>query len=501
MPRHSVGSVGLSGGVPSLRMTVSDGRPPNVAGEFVLYWMTSARRAAWNFALDQGIAWARSLKRPLVVVESLTCGGRWDSDRHHAFVLQGMRDNRQAFARSPIGYYPFVERTASEGNAFLAALAKRACVIIEDNFPRPASFLEMHAVECRTERIDSNGLLPLQATERAYPTAFAFRRFLQKNMPDHWLDRPSAKPLARLKLPPPIAFPATLARRWPQASPELLETACESLRELPIDHAVRPVATQGGSATAHRTLRRFIESGLPCYAADRNHPDAEAASGLSPYLHHGHISAHEVFWAIAESEDWTPGRASDRATGSREGWWGLGSNAEAFVDQLVTWRELGYNMARHVAAHDRFESLPDWAQATLAKHARDHRPVVYSPTRLEAAETDDPVWNAAQRQLRCDGMIHNYLRMLWGKRVVEWTRRPRDAAAILIELNNRYALDGQDPNSYSGVFWILGRYDRPWGPERPIYGRIRYMSSQNAFRKLRMKEYLARYGAHSPLTS
>lgn len=165
-----------------------------------------------------------------------------------------------------------------------------------------------------------------------------------------------------------------------------------------------------------------------------------------------------------------------------------------FSTQLITWREVGYNFCAKREDYGRFESLPDWAQKTLQKHARDERAYVYTLEKFEAGETHDPLWNAAQRQLVREGRIHNYLRMLWGKKILEWSASPRDAAANLIHLNNKYALDGRDPNSYSGIFWCLGRYDRPWRPERPIFGTIRYMSSENTARKFSVKNYLREYG-------
>jgi deoxyribodipyrimidine photo-lyase len=160
----------------------------------------------------------------------------------------------------------------------------------------------------------------------------------------------------------------------------------------------------------------------------------------------------------------------------------------------VTWRELGFNMCRYRDDYDSYESLPDWARATLDEHTADPRPYLYTPDEFEAAETHDPLWNAVQRQLVREGIIHNYLRMLWGKKILEWSPTPRDALRTMIELNNKYALDGRDPNSYSGVFWVLGRYDRPWGPVRPVFGRIRYMTSKNTARKVRLKKYMERFG-------
>ena len=191
-------------------------------------------------------------------------------------------------------------------------------------------------------------------------------------------------------------------------------------------------------------------------------------------------------------EGWL-GDTPQKATGGREGWWGVGANAEAFLDQLITWRELGFNFSSKRDDYNVFESLPAWALTTLEAHESDDREWIYDLGTLEHSRTHDPLWNAAQRELVSEGRMHNYLRMLWGKKVLEWTRTPQDAMAILIELNNRYALDGRDPNSYAGISWVLGRYDRPWAPERDVYGVIRYMSSANTVKKLRMKGYLARW--------
>src|SRR5262249_28747308 len=207
------------------------------------------------------------------------------------------------------------------------------------------------------------------------------------------------------------------------------------------------------------------------------------------------VAADAVVARVLQGEGWAPVDLAVGAPGRRAGWWGVSAAAEAFLDQLVTWRELGYGFAFHRPHdHDRYESLPAWARQTLARHAADRRPHRYALDQLAAAATHDPLWNAAQTQLLREGRIHNYLRMLWGKKVLEWSRSPRAALAALIELNNRYALDGRDPNSYSGIFWTLGRFDRPWGPERPVFGTVRYMSSDSLQRKLHVKQYLRTYG-------
>jgi len=183
-------------------------------------------------------------------------------------------------------------------------------------------------------------------------------------------------------------------------------------------------------------------------------------------------------------------KLAEKPTGRREGWWNMSQGAEAFLDQLITWRELGFNMCWSNDSYTKYESLPQWARTTLEEHRHDTRRWVYPLARLESASTHDPLWNAAQRQLVRTGTIHNYLRMLWGKKILEWSASPQDALEHMIELNDKYALDGRDPNSYSGIFWVLGRYDRAWGPERPVFGKIRYMSSENTARKVDVESYL-----------
>jgi deoxyribodipyrimidine photo-lyase len=198
--------------------------------------------------------------------------------------------------------------------------------------------------------------------------------------------------------------------------------------------------------------------------------------------------------AIAAEHDFGPDRLGPQRSGAREGFWNLPASVEAFLDELVTWRELGLNFCTHRRDGDRFESLPAWALRTIAAHADDPRPVLYDHATLEAAHTHDALWNAAQRQLRHTGVMHNYLRMLWGKLVLTWSPRAEQAVHALVELNNRWSLDGRDPNSYSGIFWVFGRYDRAW-PVRPVFGALRCMTSDSTRRKLRVRAYLERWAA------
>jgi deoxyribodipyrimidine photo-lyase len=479
------------------RITAVNDAPVAPRGAYVLYWMIAARRAVHSFALDHAIARATELGRPLLVFEPLRAGYAWASDRHHAFVLQGMADNARAFAAAQVTYLPYVEPAHGDGKGLLTALARRACLVVTDE--QPGFFLPHMvaaagaALAVRLEQVDGNGILPLRASDRAFPTAVTFRRHLQKTVAPYLLDAPAADPLADLpRVVRNAEPPAAALRRW-RSSLALVAPTPAALAAIAIDHTVAPVAYAGGARAAAEVLDDFIDHKLARYGDGHNHPDDDAASGLSPYLHFGHVSAHDVVARVWRSARWNPSRLAERATGSREGWWGVPAGPEAFLDEVITWRELGYGFCFHRADYDRFASLPDWAKRTLTEHARDPRPVVYTRRALEAAETDDEVWNAAQRQLVADGRIHNYLRMLWGKKILEWSKTPRTALATLIELNNKYAVDGRDPNSYSGIFWTLGRFDRPWAPIRPIFGSIRYMSSASTLRKLHLRDYLARW--------
>jgi deoxyribodipyrimidine photo-lyase len=462
--------------------------------------MTAARRPGWNFGLQRAVEYCREFGRPLVVLEALRAGYPYASDRIHSFVLEGMADNLRAFGKSRALYFPYIEPAAGHGKGLLEALAANACAVVTDDFP---CFFLPRMVEAAgrklrvlLEAVDSNGLLPLSEGAEAFPTAYAFRRFLQKRLPLHLTQVPEAHSLRALPDLPPPQIPAELVRRWSPVKPGELRHPARLAASLPVRHDVGPAPVRGGPSAAGALLAQFVGDRLERYEEDRNQPSLEATSGLSPYLHFGHISAHEVFSAVAAIEGWSPGRLGLRADGKKSGWWGMSAPAEAFLDQVVTWRGLGYSFcARRPEDYAGLASLPTWARATLKKHGPDLRPHSYTAEQFEAAGTHDLLWNAAQRQLLREGRIHNYLRMLWGKKILEWTRDPEEALDVMVRLNDTYALDGRDPNSYAGILWCLGRHDRPWGPERAVYGTVRYMSSENAARKFHLGPYLERYRA------
>lgn len=483
-----------------LRLRVRVDRPPAADRDFVLYWMTAARRPGWNFALERALWWARALGRPLVVFEPLRAGYRWASDRHHRFVIDGMADNARAFAGRPVTYFPYLEAKPGDGAGLLAALSARAAVVVGDEapmffLPRMLAAAERQ-VACRFETVDSCGLLPLEAEPRAWPRAHSFRRALQRLLPAHFEVWPVEDCLDGVELPRLAALPDEITRRWPAAT--ALDRAAHVERTMAIDHTVAPVEAVGGHVAGTARLHAFVDRRLARYDEERNKPGAGGSSGLSPWLHFGHVSAHQVFEAVAAREQWNPGRIAAKVTGARAGWWGMSAAAESFLDELVTWRELGWQFCHAEPRYAEYESLPDWARLTLAEHRGDPRPELYSPAELEAAQTADRLWNAAQNELRRDGVIHNYLRMLWGKKILEWSKTPEQALAVMVEQNNKWAIDGRDPNSYSGIMWVLGRFDRAWGPERPIFGKIRYMTSDSTRRKYDVRGYVDAYADWQP---
>ena len=483
--------------VPSSRIHPCNSAAFNGHGEYVLYWMIANRRRHWNFSLQRAVHWATELRKPLLIVEALCCDYPWASARIHTAILEGMRDNLNAFEGSGAHYVPFVERSSTQGKGMVASLARHACIVITDDYPafEIPRWIEAAAKQSQVlmEKVDSNGIFAMRATDRVFTTAHSFRRFLQKNLPEHLEAFPVVDPLDGVELPRlhrsfSLSEQCSSATRGELSAPRILAGT------ISIDQTVQPVKSfESGSIAARNRLKAFVRDRLPSYARDRNDPDADASSGLSSDLHFGHVSAHEVFHAVMSAVRWSPGKLSRDSTGSRENWWRAGTNAEAFLEQFVTWRELGFNACALLPDYDRYRSLPTWAQKTLTAHSADRRPALYSRAQFESAETHDTLWNAAQIQLLREGRIHNYLRMLWGKKILEWSRNPEEALETMIHLNNKYALDGRDPNSYSGIFWILGRYDRPWGPERPVFGTLRYMSSENTARKLHVRDYIRRY--------
>lgn len=483
----------------SLRVFKRNGAEVNPEGDYVLYWMSINRRLEYNFALEYAVAYANKLNKPLLIYEGLSCDIPWASDRTHTFLVQGMRENQEFCTANGFNFYSYLEQRPAEGSGLVEALAERACLVIADEYPvyiiRPYNRLMARKVSVPYIAIDSNGIIPMAKSDKAAYSAYIFRKLMQKTFVQAWQHQPKERPLDDLKNRDTITLPSAFLDRYPDATPYYADIST-SIANLPIDHSVKALKISGTREAALNEMNHFITHRLQKYAEFRNEPDENAASSLSPWLHYGKISAHEVTAAAISKQPsgWTLDDITYQ-NGSRDGFFGGHDYVGSFLDELITWREVGFHFCHHVPNYDKFESLPDWAIETLREHASDPREHIYTFEEFEQAKTHDPIWNAAQRQLVRDGIIQNYLRMLWGKKILEWTPSPETALDYLIELNNKYAIDGRDPNSYSGIFWILGRFDRPWGPERPIYGKIRYMTSDSTAKKIKLKQYLKEYAS------
>jgi len=482
----------------SYRVFKRNDKDVNKEGQYVLYWMQINRRLHYNYALEYAVAWANKLGKPLLIFEALSVDYPWRTARTHHFILQGMAEHHSILKDSPYNYYSFLEKNAGDYPTLFMELASKACAVVTDEYPifimrkRNESIPKKLDVPYIT--VDSNGIIPMAVSKNAPYSAFIFRKTMQKHFKSCFEAAPKEYPLEDLKNRDAISLPEKITKTYPEAG-QLYDDISSFISTLDIDQAVKPIKLHGSREAGLEKMNRFIEFDLTAYGEDRNDPDKKATSGLSPWLHFGKISEYEVVKKALEKQPsgWNLDQLSPQQ-GKRDGFFGGNAGIEAFLDEVITWREVGFHFAHHTPNYDQFESLPDWAQQTLLEHEADQREVIYTYEQLANSETDDDIWNAAQRQLVKEGIIHNYLRMLWGKKVLQWTPDVRTALEYLIKLNNTYAIDGRDPNSYSGIFWIFGRFDRAWGPERKIFGKIRYMTSDSTRKKIQLKEYLQLYG-------
>lgn len=444
------------------------GGPQNPRGEFVLYWIQGIRRLEGNGALEFAIGEANRARHPVVVFETARPDDPGASDRLHAFVLQGSSGNREAAARRGLSYLFHLPRSGKDADAALDAVAARASLIVTDDVPVRPLRARTEAFARRSPapliRFDGNGLMPMRAFPGEQYSARFFRDRAHRLLADCWS---AVRPID-----PAVQRPVDLGLEpWEGEDPVAAAATCA------VDHGVPPVAARGGRAEALVVLDRFLEERLEGYAARRGR-EADRTSGLSPWIHEGWIGAEEiarrVLFSGAPAED-----------------------VEAFLEQLIIRRELSFNLCHFNAQHDSLAALPAWALRTLRSHEGDRRAPLYDDATLEEGETADPVWNLAQQQLRATGTMHNYLRMLWGKRVLEWTETPEDAHRFLVRMHERWALDGRDPNTHAGILWCFGKHDRPWAPERPVYGTIRYMSSEATRKKVDLRAIARTLGRDS----
>ena len=461
---------------------------PRKSGEFVIYWMQTTLRAHDNFGLNYAIAQADALGVPVLVYHGLRHDYPWASDRLHTFVLESVVDLYAGFAEKGIQYAFYLDNRLPAAIAHdcahsqaggtpgarspLVQLADRAALVVTDFFPTFHIPRQVERLRQKTATpviaVDSSTVVPMAFHTKEHLSARGIRPVLHAALPEYLL--PVSNPLPRVRTP--VALPFAPCQPTAALIPSLV-AGCA------IDHAVPPAREiRGGTSAARARLQRFLQLGLHRYADQRNDPNQpDAVSGMSPYLHFGNVSIHEVLLAA-------------RATGPA-------AQYEKFQDEALTWRELSHNFAYFNNSHRTVDAIPAWARAELQQHEPDPRPVLYDLDTLEQARTGDELWNACQRAYLWDGTMPNALRMLWGKAVLAWTRNAGECLRILEHLNNKYSLDGRDPNSYAGIMWTFGKFDRPFY-RRPIYGTVRYQSLKTAKDKFDVKAYLARY-ASGPL--
>jgi deoxyribodipyrimidine photo-lyase len=452
------------------RVRVLNSKPPAAKGEFVLYFCQIFRRADDNAALEYAIARANELGVPCVVYQSLRPDYPFASDRFHTFVLEGARDMEARLEARGIRHLFFLPRTPAEARGKLAQLASRASLVVSDDSPAfivPQQNAALAArAPCTYVVIDDCAVVPLSLFPKE---EFAARTLRPKfhRVKDQWLlPLHSEKP--RVASPSSLEVPFELTRLASADIPSLV-ASCD------IDHAVGAVSEfPGGQSAAEERLARFLRRKMGAYAADRNEPSRDATSHLSPYLHFGMISARRV---ALEVQAW----AAEH---------GPNESSEGFLEQLLVRRGLAYNFANCNRQHQTYESIPAWAKTTLEDHRNDKRPSLVTREQLERAASPDEVWNAAQLELRTRGVVHNYVRMLWGKLPITWFADPQQAFETLVYLNDKYALDGRDPDGYASIAWCFGLHDRPW-PTHPCFGKVRTMTSKSARSKLDLDGYLS----------
>ncbi len=451
-------------GIELRRVVVLDGEP-RAKGEYVLYWMQANRRARQNVALDEAIREANALGLPVVVYEGLRPDYPEANARIHTFVVEGMRDNARDAERRGLKYVAYVPPVGRVDRRAIARLAERAALVVTDDAPafifRDQTKALAEKIDCPLVAFDACGVVPIREMTKREWSAATIRPKIRRLLPVYLRKHPEAKAKhdgTRLDLDFDIA---TDVERL---------SVDEIVAASGVDASVAPSPLyRGGRKHALARLKHFLAKLFDGYAEGRNDAGVETTTRLSAYLHFGHIGALEL--ALAASDADAPRQDKD-----------------VFLEELIVRRELCYNFCHFEPKHTRVSSLPDWARKTLDKHKDDPRQKV-TAREIESGETYDEIWNLGQRELLATGEIHNAARMLWGKKILEWSKTPQKAVDTMIRLHHRYALDGRNPATYTNILWILGLHDRAWGPERPIFGTVRFMSSDAFRRKHDVKAY------------
>jgi len=431
---------------------------PVKKGSFVLYWMQASMRASQNHALEYAVAEANRLSLPAAVCFVLADSYIHASKRHFAFMLEGLAETEKHLSSRGI---PLAILRGTPSAAVAGAAGSAALVVTDRGYTRLQRSWRAETAKSlgvRFVQVESDVAVPVEtASPKEEYSAATLRPKIHALLFAYLKELPEERLVRRLKYPP-------LPSLGPRARADFLE-------RIPAGRCDSSVpGFRGGSSHARKLLSDFLERKLDHYADEKNDPAADYSSSLSPYLHFGQISPVEIALAVLKTDS---------------------QGKEAFLEELIVRRELAVNFCFYNPAYDSFACLPKWAKDTLLSHRGDKREYLYTLEELEEARTHDPYWNAAQREMAVTGRMQGYMRMYWGKKILEWSKDPEDAYAAAVYLNDRYELDGRDPNGYAGVAWCFGKHDRPWR-ERGVFGMVRYMNAKGLERKFDMGSYLER---------
>ncbi|UCB44127.1 MAG: deoxyribodipyrimidine photo-lyase [Dehalococcoidales bacterium] len=428
-------------------------------GKYVLYWMQASQRVEYNHALAFAIEQSNQRKLPLIVYFGLTDGFPEANERHYFFMIEGLKEVQQAFHSRGIGCV--IEQISPEIGA--VKFAKNASLVVCDRGylkiqKQWRKYVAEH-IDCPLLQVESDVVVPIEraSNKEEYSAATLRRKILRM--------------LYKYLVPLSEETPKIDSSRLEFESHGISDTT-RTVSALNIDHSVKPVASfHGGTSEAKKRLEEFISKKLDRYGDLRNDPNEDGLSNMSPYLHFGQISPLEIALEVIKS--------------------GSGVK-DAYLEELIVRRELSINYVYYNQKYESFEGIPAWAKKTLLEHKNDNRAYIYSLQDLENAVTHDYYWNAAQKEMLNTGKMHGYMRMYWGKKILEWSTEPEKAYQTALYLNNKYELDGRDPNGFAGVAWCFGKHDRPWAT-RPIFGNVRFMSSEGLRRKFDADLYATRH--------
>ncbi len=453
----------LRGIAANKRVLVRKGGDVRANGKCVVYWMQHAQRALDNPALEVAIACGNALELPVVAAFFVISNYPNANLRHYHFLQQGLHDVVEGMAERGVG---FVIRRPGDGDTLETFLEEvdAAMLIGDENVCRePERWRATLAKKLRIPywTVDADVVVPSAIFGKAFVLLHHFRPKLQAQLAEFLV------PVERVEV----------AKRWNEklATYPLTKDITEGFDKL--DRSVGPVDTlQGGTRAGLVRLREFVETQLADYDKRRNHPESRGTSQMSAYLHYGHLSPITIALTVRKAEK--EGKASKEI-------------CDKYLDELIGWRELSVLFCKYNPNYDNWECAEAWAKKSLMLHAGDKRPWAYSLQQLESAQTHDALWNASQTQMVRDGWMHNYMRMYWAKKILEWAPDAARAFEWAVLLNDKYELDGRDPNGYSGIAWaIVGKHDRPWF-DRPVFGLVRYMSGESTGKKFDSKKYIA----------